>query len=322
MSERFPFPSKPAGWFAAAFSSEVPKGSIVTKPWFDGDIILFRDEFGTPHAADPHCPHQGAHLGYGGTIEGNVITCPFHGFGFNKSGKCISTRYDGKLPNIRLRTYSVVERLETILVYHGEGGTDTPGFELPEVDLDGWSAHQQRSWTDIMHPQDVLENSVDLGHMYDVHGIEGENIKVTAPFETDGVTMSTSWAVHQKSIEGKGVDVEVGVQVNAWGLGYYISTTTFNVLDAVFRTLISITPERDDISTLRASMSVKCDDPSISDMIMEQLGGRLAFGMEQDISIWRHKIYLPSPKLADGDGPIGPYRRWARQFYTEANHSA
>ena len=35
----------------------------------------------------------------------------------------------------------------------------------------------------------------------------------------------------------------------------------------------------------------------------------------QDFAIWEHKRHMHRPALADGDGPIGPYRRWVRQFY-------
>ncbi|HBF81687.1 MAG TPA: (2Fe-2S)-binding protein, partial [Streptomyces sp.] len=28
-----------------------------------------------------------------------------------------------------------------------------------------------------------------------------------------------------------------------------------------------------------------------------------------------HKEYVQPPRLAPGDGPIGPFRRWARRFY-------
>ncbi|WP_406388980.1 hypothetical protein [Streptomyces sp. NBC_00211] len=30
---------------------------------------------------------------------------------------------------------------------------------------------------------------------------------------------------------------------------------------------------------------------------------------------WHTKRYQPAPRLADGDGPIMAYRRWAQQFY-------
>lgn len=34
-----------------------------------------------------------------------------------------------------------------------------------------------------------------------------------------------------------------------------------------------------------------------------------------DFPIWNHKQYQQPPRLAPGDGPIGPFRRWARRFY-------
>src|SRR5690606_35854405 len=35
----------------------------------------------------------------------------------------------------------------------------------------------------------------------------------------------------------------------------------------------------------------------------------------QDFDIWQNKRYTERPVLADGDGPVGPYRKWCRQFY-------
>ena len=37
--------------------------------------------------------------------------------------------------------------------------------------------------------------------------------------------------------------------------------------------------------------------------------------LEQDFAIWTHKRYVDLPVLASGDGPVGLYRRWVRQFY-------
>lgn len=37
--------------------------------------------------------------------------------------------------------------------------------------------------------------------------------------------------------------------------------------------------------------------------------------MDQDLPIWRHKRFIERPALAEGDGPLGRYRTWARQFY-------
>jgi len=37
----------------------------------------------------------------------------------------------------------------------------------------------------------------------------------------------------------------------------------------------------------------------------------------QDLAIWEHKTYVHPPRLAEGDGPVGRYRTWTRQFYRE-----
>ena len=44
--------------------------------------------------------------------------------------------------------------------------------------------------------------------------------------------------------------------------------------------------------------------------------------VRQDIPVWNRKLFLAQPALAEGDGPIGAYRRWARQFYGEAHLTA
>jgi hypothetical protein len=42
----------------------------------------------------------------------------------------------------------------------------------------------------------------------------------------------------------------------------------------------------------------------------------------QDCRIWESKRYLPRPALAEGDGPLGAYRRWASQFYAPLSAEA
>ena len=53
------------------------------------DLIAFKDMQGEVHVFDAYCDHQGAHLGFGGKIEKDCIRCPFHGFYFDKEGRCV-----------------------------------------------------------------------------------------------------------------------------------------------------------------------------------------------------------------------------------------
>ena len=40
--------------------------------------------------------------------------------------------------------------------------------------------------------------------------------------------------------------------------------------------------------------------------------------VQQDIPIWEHKRYVPTPALASSEQPIMQFRRWFAQFYVEA----
>ena len=35
-----------------------------------------------------------------------------------------------------------------------------------------------------------------------------------------------------------------------------------------------------------------------------------------DLPVWHYQKYQQLPCLARGDGPIGKYRKWAKQFYS------
>jgi 3-Ketosteroid 9alpha-hydroxylase C-terminal domain len=45
---------------------------------------------------------------------------------------------------------------------------------------------------------------------------------------------------------------------------------------------------------------------------------RPRFAPTEDNVIFDNKIHLPNPALADGDGPILAFRKWAAQFYATA----
>ncbi len=52
--------------------------------------------------------------------------------------------------------------------------------------------------------------------------------------------------------------------------------------------------------------------------IGQAFGAEVARQLDQDIPIWEHKRYQPSPALAPTEKPITEFRRWAKQFYASA----
>lgn len=53
-------------------------------------LAVFRADDGVAHVIDAHCPHIGANMARGGTVQGDCLKCPFHGWEFSgKTGKCV-----------------------------------------------------------------------------------------------------------------------------------------------------------------------------------------------------------------------------------------
>lgn len=66
--------------------------------------------FGELRVFDAFCPHQGAHLGHGGSLDDDCLRCPFHGFHFDPEGRCIG-------PNVRNRN-KFIKTLNLTAVEH------------------------------------------------------------------------------------------------------------------------------------------------------------------------------------------------------------
>ena len=102
---RYPMQPYPTSWYRIASSSDVVEGALHRVHYFGRDLIIFRDEEGTAHVADAHCPHMGAHVGYGGVVDGDCIRCPFHAWAFATDGHCVDVPYDGgrRPPRVEIR---------------------------------------------------------------------------------------------------------------------------------------------------------------------------------------------------------------------------
>ena len=77
--------SYPHGWFQVGYSSDLVNCAVQPLKYFDHDLVLFRTASGTPHVFSGWVAHLGAHLGYGGTVEGNCLRCPTPPWGCDTS---------------------------------------------------------------------------------------------------------------------------------------------------------------------------------------------------------------------------------------------
>lgn len=313
-------PPFPYGWYAAAFAAELSPGKIVTSQFMDRQIVLFRTGCGTAHAAPAYCPHLGAHFGHGGTIVRDELRCPFHGFTFAASGRCTSTPYGPPPPGARLRMLPVREICGVIMVWYGPD--DEPDWEIePPEQAAGWLPLRSRTTRFRSHPQEVTENSVDIGHLRVLHQFGG--VRMEEKLTTNGPRLRAGYSFRRPFPGTKGIRTSISIRVD--GLGFSLVELTLD-MGWTLRQLVLTTPTGEREVDVRIGTTVlsrgRCRLGRALLWPLETVLGYAVLWMvmlelRRDQPIWEHKKYLPRPALAAGDGPIGRYRKWARQFYPE-----
>ena len=314
MGARFPFASYPRGWFVIALSTDVAPGEVKTVHYFGQDIVLFRASTGALSALDKTCPHLGAHLG-GGRVEGDCLRCPFHAWAFDGTGHCVDVPYAPKVPpRAAVRTWPLREQNGVVFVYHDPRG-EPPVWDVPPLEEEGWTANRTIRWEIRSHPQEIAENTVDIAHLGPVHhAISSEFLKLEQQdhFMRAVLRIVATGAPIQMPEEINEVELDVSLH----GLGSVVSST--HVLTAGLRTRQRIHPtpvDEERVAIFGINNIMVMPDPDYTREIDEIFFQAFLADFPRDFPIRENKAYLERPLLAGGDGPIGRYRRWARQFY-------
>lgn len=322
-----PLSMKPTGWFQVAWSDEIGIGDVHTMKYFGQEMVAWRAESGRLTVMNAYCEHLGAHLGYGGTVCGEVLQCPFHGWQWNAQGRNVCIPYQDK-PNRgrRIGTYPVVERNESVYIWHDVHRRE-PYFDPPDVfaDFDDRSAAdyypQQRLYRQALelHPQYVLENGVDFAHFKYVH-----RTPIVPVFTRHDFAQPVSYVDFTITFEGDDgqriEDVNSGVEAINGGLGIAV-TKSWGMIDN--RTISAITPVDESTSDVRFMVYIgrtphKPGDSARAEARAGDFGREVIRQFEQDIHIWSHQRYSDPPALATAEYEgFTAIRQWAKQFYPD-----
>jgi phenylpropionate dioxygenase-like ring-hydroxylating dioxygenase large terminal subunit len=305
----FPHPL-PNGWFQLAYSDELAVGEVARLDYFDRELVAFRGEDGCAHVLDAHCPHLGAHLGYGGEVSGNVIRCPFHAWEFDGAGTCVNVPYARRIPpQARIHAWRSVETNGMLFVHFDRDGRE-PDFEIPrvaELESEQWTAPYRRDFVVEGPAQELAENTVDPAHFKYVH-------------KTAALPKARAWAegpklrVEMEYPMGVGERQQQGaIDITTWGFGFGLTRFTGIVDTLVIVTGTPIDPER--THNRMSFLLKKRESEQATRAIGEAFIDEIARQFEQDRPIWANKVHWERPLLCDGDGPIGVLRSWAQQFY-------
>jgi phenylpropionate dioxygenase-like ring-hydroxylating dioxygenase large terminal subunit len=93
------------------------------------DLVLFRDASGKPALVAERCSHRGTSLYYGRVEEG-ALRCPYHGFAYDRAGRCIDTPCEPPgshfKDTVRHPAYPCVEVAGLIFAYLGPAEKQPP----------------------------------------------------------------------------------------------------------------------------------------------------------------------------------------------------
>jgi nitrite reductase/ring-hydroxylating ferredoxin subunit len=307
---RYPFPI-PVGWFAVAESPDLAVGQTEAAYFFDTHLVLWRDDAGTAHVMDAFCPHLGAHLGHGATVEGCEIVCPFHGWRFDSEGSNTDIPYSDRTNGrARIRRYPVTERNGFIFAWYHPAELD-PTWDLeavPELATDSLPDATRTTYTVQAGIQELAENAVDSAHFRYVH--HTATVPTIVRYEQLGhrAVMESS----QQFPTPRGV---VDGHIDAVADGPGTSIVRFSgIVDLLL--VSASTPI--DAQTTRTWFNFYVTGDQDSDRY-SAVGAAFASEVHrqflEDMPVWEHKAHLVRPALADRDGPFMKFRSWYSQFY-------
>jgi 3-ketosteroid 9alpha-monooxygenase subunit A len=306
----------PIGWYFLAFSGEVEPQSVARVHYFGQELVIYRGESGAVHTTEAYCAHQGAHLGWGGKVQGDDIVCPFHGWRWGADGANVSIPYAPRDCDALMRTWPTLEQDGMILVwYHPDH--EPPGWQpepVPEFSHPDYPPTWHSEVTELtVNLQDTFENGVDAAHFVSVHrAFEMPTVNILL----DDGPHFISELPDQKLRSDRG-PFDANVTSEYWGLGIDIARMKSSFLEIIY--VMLQTPVDAEHISVRFHITVKrlgSDNPAgQSPEWVAKIGQGIVDEFLNDKVIWDHKIYRNRPRLAENEDPVRVFRRWARQFY-------
>ncbi|MBX3314222.1 MAG: Rieske 2Fe-2S domain-containing protein [Actinobacteria bacterium] len=311
---RHPFPS---GWYMAARSAELAPGAVAERAFLGEQVVMFRTEAGEPAVASAYCPHLGANLARGGEVVGESLRCPFHSLRWATDGRCVGSEYPGDPGyGVQLPTYPTVERFGFTFAWHASDCSE-PTFDIPDLDLDGWTDMIVTTIPIAAHVETIHENGVDAVHFGIVHGF---GLSGTA-YEDRGTSFHSEFHFATPNFLREGPsEITTFFDTDTFGMGYARSLNTAEAVGLRYHVLLLPTPTTAGHLdfTIATTVQRPADGDRIAGVPVDEVADFMhrgaVGGVRQDVPIWEGLRYVDHPRLVKGDGPIPRFRHWASQF--------
>lgn len=319
---------KPTGWFQIGWSDELPAGEVRPLRYFGHDLVAYRTQSDRLVVMNAYCEHLGAHLGHGGSVNGEDIRCPFHGWEWSPEGRNTCIPYQKATNRVRrIGTWPAAERDGIMYIWHNADGGE-PRYEVPSI-FDLFSeagspdnfhglgeAGRYRTAELPIHPQYASENGVDFAHFKYVH--RADEIPTVVHREFGEYDFNTELALNfkRRGADGEIENVEGRTKASLLGVGL-----GYSYADGVgaICSVTAVTPVDDEKSILFFSAWPSKEEGEDATRVAKRQSNAVA-QLKADVAIWEHQRYTEPPGLATAEAAgFRDIRRWARRFYPEGH---
>ena len=312
------------GWHCLGLSSSFKDKPIAISA-FGTRIVVFRNSNNDAVVLEATCPHMGGDLTMG-RVDGDVVRCPYHDWGWGAEGMCLDIPYAKKIPkNARIRSWPVCEENHLLFIWNDpEGLLPLDGEIIPREDsafAEDWSDWVIEENVIHINCRELIDNMSDKAHFITVHGLKAPSLFKNI-FEGHKLTQIMNALNYEGSEFGEGG--ELRSSATYYGPAYMIAAIDNEAAGFSHSSiqLVSHVPINKDSFMLRHGVKVQ-NIPHLSDeenqVVVAEYTEMTQLSFKQDVDILHNKFRVDNPLLCDGDWPLHKLREWYDQFYIDRN---
>jgi 3-ketosteroid 9alpha-monooxygenase subunit A len=299
------------GWTQVAFDADLVE-DVVPVDAAGRALVAVRSADGFA-VYDGRCPHRGAHLGYGGRLEGSVMVCPFHGHRVQLGGDPKGDRRPLPFCVAGFPAVHLAGGLFVLLDRSHDTGLRSRLSALAQ------SHHVRPAFERAVAvpPEYVIENVLDADHFAAVHAVSRRprlNVvdQPAGSLRVDGqldMARPNKWQVGAS-------DEDPHARFSAEVFSPTLVVTELGSGDCPNVVITAATEAVDGGCLVRVTVALprqsEAGRPTVRELSSLVSGSRTAF--EQDAQIWDHLDTTVTPHYVEGDWLVRTYREFCRRF--------
>lgn len=232
-------------WYMAGWASELDGGQSLARTICDLPILVFRDKDSVSCSILDMCPHRFAPLSMGQCVDG-VVTCPYHGLSFDRTGKCVKNPHGAITSSMQVRAFPTVERYQALWIWFGEP-QDADEVLIPPLDFQNERSDSAISFGYLNKRADYqlfVDNIMDLSHADFLHAntLGGSFVGTKQEVKDTGLSLKVRWS--QVGVPASPLHISLGTfastdlldrftEVQWFAPGVMILTSAFGASGAV-----------------------------------------------------------------------------------------